>query len=124
MQAHLISNTGSNEAAHYTAIAREELRQRAMIVQQSLVLNEVQQGVASTCNAFASHCSTWLDKDLAYALCLARILKDDALLQMALTDLDQHIAKTLPEFCEEEVELRIKQLQQRAADAALEACHG
>lgn len=114
MQPNLISNAGSQESRHYQAIDREELRERAMETQQKLILNEVQLGEPKTCNAFSDHCATWLVRDLAYDLCLARIQKDDGLLQQALAQLDTHIKNTLAEFCEEESEKRIAAAQQAA----------
>lgn len=116
---HAISNAGSKEASHYAAIDHEEIRQRALETQKKLILNEVQQGEAKACNAFADHCATWLIRDLAYDLCLARIQKDDGLLQQAVAGLDALLKNTLPEFCEEEAEKRIAALLASAAEAQL-----
>lgn len=116
MHANLISNAGSKEAGHYAAIDIDERRALALETQQKLILNEVQLGDPKTCNAFADHCANWLVRDLAYDLCLARIQKDDGLMQQALGQLDDLLKNTLQEFCEEEAEKRIAAQQARAAE--------
>lgn len=90
--------------------SRDGLRQRAMDVQQKLVLNEVQQGGEAT-NTFAAHCAANIPGDIAYALCLATVNDDWMLLDQALLDLGKHIQSALPQFAVEEVERRIRALQ-------------
>ncbi|HCF4988925.1 hypothetical protein [Pseudomonas aeruginosa] len=89
---------------------RDGLRQRAMEVQQKLVLNEVQQGSEAT-NGFAAHCAVSIPNDITYALCLATINDDWKLLDQALLDLSKHVQACLPQFAVQEVERRIRVLQ-------------
>lgn len=90
--------------------SRDAMRQRAMDVQQKLVLNEVQQGGKAT-DAFAAHCAASIPNDIAYALCLATFNDDWMLQDQALLELGAHIKSCLPQFAIDEVERRIRALQ-------------
>lgn len=89
---------------------RDGLRQRALDLQQKLVLNEVQQG-GETTNSFAARCAASIPADIAYALCLATVNDDWMLLDRSLLDLGKHIQSVLPQFAVEEVERRIRARQ-------------
>lgn len=118
---HLISNYGSTEAAHYQAIDAEEKRERALERLQEQVRSDVKDHEPQTCNAYAAHCSTFFDRDVAYAFCLARITGDSQLLEQAMADLDKHLAAELAEFVEEEASARRDRLLAQAEQIALEA---
>ncbi|WJN61331.1 hypothetical protein [Pseudomonas sp. SO81] len=121
MHQHLITNAGSTEAAHYHAIDAEVKRERALERLQDHVRKDVKDHEPQTCNAYAAHCSTFFDRDLAYAFCLARLTGDAQLLEQALADLDKHLATELAEFVEEEAEARRSRLLAQAEQIALEA---
>ncbi len=126
MQPHLISNAGAQEAAHYQAIDADDRRERALDALKAQILAEVDGGAPATCNAFADHCAIWVDRDLAYALVVARIHQDASLLNSALAELDKHITGTREEFAGEEAEKRIAALQKQAENeliARLELSH-
>ncbi|HIE1750449.1 TPA: hypothetical protein ACXJUT_001966 [Pseudomonas aeruginosa] len=97
---------------------RDGLRQRAMDVQQKLVLNEVQQGGEAT-NGFAEHCAASIPSDITYALCLATVNDDWKLLDQALLDLGKHVQACLPQFAIQEVERRIRALQLEGAQGGV-----
>lgn len=120
-QPHLISNAGSKEAAHYAGNEREEKRERALEIMQSHVRQDVKDHEPRTCNAYAQHCTTFFDRDVSYALCLATITGDEQLLQQALADLKKHLAAELDEFVEEEASARRDRLLAQAEEIALEA---
>ena len=121
MQTHLISPAGTQESAHYAAIDREEKRERALEALKAHVRQDVKDHEPRTCNAYADHGANWFDKDVAYALCLARITGDAQLLQQALVDLDKYLAGELEEFIDEEAKARRARLLAQAEEIALEA---
>lgn len=122
MQPHLISDSGISESAHYRAIDREEMRERALESLKEQVRQDVKAGEPQTSNAYADHCSTFFERDLQYALCLARINGDTGLLQQALAELDKHIASELAEFVDQESSVRRLRLLAQAEQIAMESC--
>lgn len=121
MHPYLISPAGSQEAAHYQAIEVSDAQERALDRLRQQVRQDVKDGEPQTCNAFAAHCSTFFDRDVAYAFTLARLQGDDALLQQAQADLDKHIATELDEFIDQEAVARRARLLAQAEAIALEA---
>ncbi|WP_405118778.1 hypothetical protein [Pseudomonas leptonychotis] len=111
MHANQISNSGSQEAIQYQAIAHSERRVHSLEAMQKIVLNDIQQGDPQTSSAFADYCAENLSGEITMALCLARINQDSGLQMQALAELSAHVDKCHQGFSAQEVERRIAAAQ-------------